>query len=176
MIEVSKPLYVGEEVFILAPGLSRGFIQEGVVLKPKTARKSAASKPAPVAIVAEAPLNAYESIFIVKPNLSEEEINGVVEKAKTIIADHEGEVASCDNWGKKKLAYEVQKERKGIYINLHFKGRGKAVAELERFYRFSEAVIKYMTIKIDPEALGKSAPIREEKTFVYRGRGGRGWR
>ena len=136
----------------------------------------ASTKKTPTLITAEPAIKPYESIFIMRPSLSEEEIATILEKVKTIIEEQGGEVVSSSNWGKKKLAYEVQKERKGIYVVLHFKGKGASIAELERFYRFSESIIKYMTINIDSDKLGKTDPIREEKTFAYRGRNaGRGF-
>jgi len=145
-------------------------------LKVKSVSSPASTKKTPTLITAEPEIRAYESIFIVKPSLSEEEIATILEKIKEIIEAQGGEVVSSSNWGKKKLAYEVQKERKGIYIVLHFKGKGAAIAEIERFYRFSDLIIKYMTISIASDKLGKTDPIREEKTFAFRGRsGGRGF-
>lgn len=121
-------------------------------------------------------LNPYESVFITKPTLSDEDIDRILEKLKSIIEEKGGEVVSSDNWGKKKLAYEVQKERKGIYVLVHFKGTGDTIAELERTYRFTESIIKFMNVRIDPENLGKSQPVREDKAYSYRGRESRGWR
>ncbi len=148
----------------------------GVNLKVKSSRspsnvkKTSPEKPKTVI------LSPYETIFIVKPLLTEAEISAIIEKVKEIIETQGGEVVSTDNWGKKKLAYEVKKERKGIYIVLHFKGPGDSIQELERHYRFSESIIKYMTLRIEAEALGKSQAIKEEKAYAYRGRDSRGWR
>ena len=116
-------------------------------------------------------MNAYETIFIVKPSLTDEEIAKVIEKIKGIIQRGAGEVVVLENWGKKKLAYEVRKEKKGTYIIAHFKGSGTTVSELERNYRLDESIIKFITIKIEPEKLGKTQPAREEKPFSYRDRG-----
>ncbi len=121
-------------------------------------------------------INPYESVIITKPTLTDEEIEAILEKVRTIIESKGGELVSSDNWGKKKLAYEVGKERKGIYLFVHFKGPGDTVAELERTYRFSEQIIKFMNIRIEPEELGKSQPPKEDKAFTFRGRDSRGWR
>ncbi len=121
-------------------------------------------------------LNPYESVFVTKSTLTDEEIDVILEKVKSIIEEKGGEVVSSHNWGKKKLAYEVQKERKGIYVFVHFKGTGDTIAELERTYRFSEQIIKFMNLRIDPNDLGKSEPIREDKAYSYRSRDSRGFR
>ncbi|VAX32442.1 SSU ribosomal protein S6p [hydrothermal vent metagenome] len=121
-------------------------------------------------------LHPYESITILKPTLSDEEIAEAIEKIKGIIEEAGGEIVSSDNWGKKRLAYEVKKERRGIYIVQHFKAKASTIIVLERHYRFSESIIKYMTVKIETETLGQSQPPKEDKAFSYRGRVSRGWR
>lgn len=122
-------------------------------------------------------LRAYETFFILKSSLSDDEVTAIVDKIKGVIAEEGGEVVAVDNWGKKKLAYVVQKERKGIYIVIHFKGPGKSIFEIERNYRITEAIIKYMTIVIDEAKLGQTAAVREEKVYSSRGRSdGRRWR
>lgn len=121
-------------------------------------------------------LHPYESITILKPTLTDEEVAEVIEKIKVIIEEAGGEIVSSDNWGKRKLAYEVKKERRGIYIVQHFKVKGSTIIALEQHYRFSESIIKYMTIRIEEEALGQSQLPKEDKAFSYRGRVSRGWR
>lgn len=118
-------------------------------------------------------MNAYETIYIVKPTLSEEEITKVTDKIKTLIEKDGGEVIGTDSFGKKRLAYEVGKEKRGIYLILHFKATPVILLELERSYRLSEIIIKYLTIKIREDQLGKMIPVRDEKSFSPRARGGR---
>lgn len=108
-------------------------------------------------------MNPYETIFIIKPSLTDEEIAKVIEKTKGIIQRGGGEVVVAENWGKKKLAYEVRKEKKGTYIIVHFKGTGATVSELERSYRLDETIIKFITLKIETDKLGKTLPARDEK-------------
>ncbi len=115
-------------------------------------------------------LRPYETIFVVKPSLSDDEVTAIVDKIKGIVEETGGVIVAAENWGKKKLAYDIQNERKGIYIVMHIKGSGEVIREIERNYRISEFIIKYMTIKISPETLGQALPIREEKTFSSRGR------
>jgi small subunit ribosomal protein S6 len=121
-------------------------------------------------------MNAYETIFIVRPSLTDEEINKVIEKIKGIVQRGGGEWVVVENWGKKKLAYEVRKEKKGTYIIAHFKGTGATVSELERTYRLDESIIKFITIKIGLDKLGKTSPARDEKPFASREKGAIGER
>jgi len=118
-------------------------------------------------------LNAYETIYIVKPTLSEEEITKISEKIKALIEKDGGEIISTDSFGKKRLAYEVRKEKRGIFLILHFKATPPILKELEQTFRLSETIIKYLTIKIREDQLGKMIPVRDEKSFSPRARGGR---
>lgn len=93
----------------------------------------------------------YESIFIVRPNLTDEETEKVVEKFKGVLERTGASVVKQENWGKKRLAYEVRRERKGTYVYFHFTSPGDTVAELERSYRIEDAVIKFMTIKLEEQ-------------------------
>lgn len=95
----------------------------------------------------------YETIFIVKTSVSEEELAALVAKVRGVIEKHSGEVLKVENWGKKKLAYEVRKEKKGTYVFYRFRGPGSVVSELERQYRVEDAIIKFLTVKCDPKML-----------------------
>ncbi|MFQ5781288.1 MAG: 30S ribosomal protein S6 [Nitrospiria bacterium] len=121
-------------------------------------------------------MNAYETIFIVKPSLSEEEMTKVIDKIKAVIQKGGGEVVASENLGKKRLAYEVRKEKRGIYIILHFKGTGAVLLELERTYRLSELIIKFITIRIKPDKLGMMLPARDEKSPSFQDREAKGRR
>ncbi|MFQ5598188.1 MAG: 30S ribosomal protein S6 [Nitrospiria bacterium] len=121
-------------------------------------------------------LKPFETIFILKPALGDEDITTIIDKMKGIIEQEGGEIVAVENWGKRKLAYEVQSERKGIYVVIHFKGPSRLVRELERNYRISESIIKYITLTIGADKLGQALPVKEEKTFVPRGRNNRNWR
>ena len=106
-------------------------------------------------------MRRYETIFIIDPDLSDEERNPVVERLQEIIIQHEGFLVITDEWGSKKLAYEVKKKIRGYYIRIDYCGTGKLVNEIERFFRIDDRVMKYMTVllerKVDVER------IKEEK-------------
>lgn len=97
-------------------------------------------------------LSDYESIFIARSSLSEEDVAGLTEKVKAIIEKNGGQIIKTENWGKKKLAYEVKKEKKGIYVMFHIKGPGALVSELERNLNIQDGIIKFMTVKLDMKA------------------------
>ena len=116
-------------------------------------------------------MNSYESIFIVKPSLSDDEVEKTIEKIKAVIQRSGGEFSGAENWGKKKLAYEVRKEKRGTYILLHFKGTGPLVTELERNYRLDESIIKFITLKLDTKKAQVSSPEKGKPVELAGGGG-----
>ena len=113
--------------------------------------------------------STYESIFIIKPTLSDEETEKVIQKMQEIITTGGGEIINVENWGKKKLAYEIKKHKRGHYVLLHLKAEGPLVKELERNYRLSDAVIKFITVKLmgdivlqKPATQSETKPVKSE--------------
>lgn len=96
-------------------------------------------------------MQRYESIFIVRPSLTEEETNGVVDKMKGTLDKANAAILKVDNWGKRKLAYEVNREQKGTYVYFQFEASGGVVNELERMYRMDDAVLKFLTVRCEGE-------------------------
>lgn len=90
---------------------------------------------------------SYESIFILRPDLGEAEIETNLEKVKEIITSKGGVINRIEKWGKKRLAYQVKKQRFGSYIFVVLEGRPNLIPDLEKNYKLNEDVIKYMTIK-----------------------------
>jgi len=93
-------------------------------------------------------MNKYESVVIVNPNLEEESIKNLVKKFSDLI-NTDGKVTSVEEMGKRKLAYEIKKQKEGFYIVLKFEAKPELIAELERNYRITDEVIKFMTVKQD---------------------------
>lgn len=87
----------------------------------------------------------YESIFIVNPSVSDEGIKNLIKKFSDII-NNDGKVLNVEEMGKKKLAYEVKKNSEGYYVVLTFEANPELIQELERNYRITDEVIKFMTI------------------------------
>ena len=97
-------------------------------------------------------MNIYESIFILKPSISDEDVQKIVSKMEGIVKQG-AELITTENWGKKRLAYEVAKEKRGVYVLLRFQGKGDIVSELERNYRIDDNVIKFLTVKLDKKEI-----------------------
>ncbi len=97
-------------------------------------------------------MNTYESIFILRSTLNDEDVQKIVNKIEGVVKQG-GELITTENWGKKRLAYEVMKEKKGIYVLLRFRARGNLVAEIERNYRIDDNVIKFLTVKLDKKGV-----------------------
>lgn len=93
-------------------------------------------------------MRKYESIFILRPSLEEEKRNEVIEKFKAIIAA-DGEIEKVEEWGNRKLAYEIEKIRDGYYVLVTFKANPTLPLELERNYRISDDVIRYIVINLE---------------------------
>ncbi len=91
----------------------------------------------------------YESIFIVRPSLSDEDTGKIVDKMKGVLEKLGATLVKSEVWGKKRLAYEIKRERKGTFVYFNFESQGGVVGELERSYRFEDSVIKFMTVKQD---------------------------
>ncbi len=106
-------------------------------------------------------MTRYEVIFVVHPDRTDEEARKVADRAGEVVAREGGEVLKVEEWGKRKLAYEIKKQSKGVYILMHIAGTGKVVSEVERMLRISDDVLKYLTVAVDEKALaaaGAGAP------------------
>ncbi len=92
-------------------------------------------------------MNHYETLFILKPTLTEEEIKGNVEKIKDSLTSQNANILAIDNIGLRRLAYPVKKNERGIYYVLYYKAEGSIISEFERKLKFNEDVLKFLTIK-----------------------------
>jgi small subunit ribosomal protein S6 len=97
-------------------------------------------------------LQRYEVIAIVLANVSDEDITALIERSQTIITDRKGVVAKIDKWGKRRLAYEINKQKDGYYFLIDFAGDGPIVSEIERNYKIDDRILKFMTVKKEGEA------------------------
>ena len=91
-------------------------------------------------------MNKYESVIIINPNLEAEAIKALIEKISNLI-NNNGTVASVEEIGKKKLAYEIKKNKEGYYIIIKFEAKPELITELERVYRITDEVIKFIVVK-----------------------------
>ncbi len=93
-------------------------------------------------------MRRYETIYILRPNLGEEEINTIIDNANGIIQSEGGTIIHLDRWGLRKFAYLIKKETQGTYIYCDYATEPAAVLEMERKFRINDAILKYMTVKL----------------------------
>jgi len=110
-------------------------------------------------------MRIYEELFIIKPDAPEEEVDQIIEQMKGVITTHGGTIDKVDKWGKRRLAYRVDKHREGSYVFIQFTCAPETVKELERRLRVSDAVIKFQTVRIDEtlKRLEKRRKHREKR-------------
>ncbi|NDJ16013.1 30S ribosomal protein S6 [Myxacorys almedinensis] len=95
--------------------------------------------------------NLYETMYILRPDLNDEATDQTIEKYQTILRDNGAEILETQHRGKRRLAYEIGKQREGIYIQMNFTGDGSQIALMERAMRLSTDVIRFMTVKQEPQ-------------------------
>lgn len=111
-------------------------------------------------------LKDYECLLILKPDLSEEDVSGVTAMVTNQVTPNGGAIIEEDRWGKRRLAYTVKKQKYGYYLLLRYSGAASDVDEIERSFRFSDNVLKFLTVYFD-EAAGRipeGAEPRVERT------------
>lgn len=93
-------------------------------------------------------MNSYETIFLVKDDITEEQRNAVVDLIKQYLTEN-ANITGEENIGKKKLAYEIRKYQYAYYYIIYFNGKASVIPELERKYRTNEDILKFITVKKD---------------------------
>jgi small subunit ribosomal protein S6 len=120
-------------------------------------------------------MQKYESIFILDSLLAPEEIDKLVNRIKEIVESNGGKILTVDKWGKRRLAYEIQKKQYGFYVAVEFEGEGPIPNSLEHEYNFNDKILRYLTYRYTKNkiiarekelAIGKSQPVTAEITEV----------
>ncbi len=91
-------------------------------------------------------MNKYESVVIINPNVEETKLKELIERFQTLI-NTDGKVEQVNELGKKKLAYEIKKNKEGYYVVYDFEAKPSLIAELERNYRITDEVMKFIVVK-----------------------------
>ena len=111
-------------------------------------------------------MRSYQSVLILKPDIDEARVAEALEKIGEFIKSNGGASLRVENWGKKRLAYRVKKNRFGIYLNLYHTLESAKVVELETKYKLYDLIIKYMVVRLDDDelerALGKETEVEGE--------------
>jgi len=107
----------------------------------------------------------YELMFIVRPDMPEEDQDKLISTLESAVTSSQGQMKNVERMGKRRLAYKVRKFQDGIYVLLTVEGSGGLIHELERRLRVSEAVIKFLTVRIDEEQkrLDKIKALRDAR-------------
>ncbi len=109
-------------------------------------------------------MRKYEIIFIVRADVPEEDVNKLIAQMEGVIASAGGKVGKVEKMGRRRLAYRVQRQQEGFYVLFILEGTGDVVREFERRLRVTDAVVKFLTVRVDEEEK------RTEKLKVLRAR------
>lgn len=101
-------------------------------------------------------MNQYETVFIVTPVLSEDQVKEAVTKFKKVLTDQGAEILKEEDWGLKKLAYPIKHKTTGFYNLIEFKAEGSVINKLETEFRRDEKIIRFLTFKMDKDAVAYS--------------------
>lgn len=91
-------------------------------------------------------MNKYESVIIIQPSLDEQAVKALIKKFSDLI-ERNGKIENVEEMGKKKLAYEIKKQKEGYYVLFNFEAEPSSIAELERNYKITDEVIKFIVVK-----------------------------
>lgn len=107
--------------------------------------------------------NQYETIFVMTPVLSDEQLKETVNNYKTFLKEKGAEIVHEDNWGLRKLAYPIKKKSTGFYFLFEFKAEGNVISELELAYKRDERLLRFLTVKLDAHAQAFNDKFRNKK-------------
>ncbi len=107
-------------------------------------------------------MNKYELALVVSAKVDDETRNAIVEKAKGYVTRYEGVISEVEEWGKKRLAYEINHERDGFYYFIHFEAEPSAPAEIERHVRIMDHVLRFLIVRADETAAPAVKEAAEE--------------
>jgi small subunit ribosomal protein S6 len=97
--------------------------------------------------------NVYETAVLINAGLEDNQIELILNRIKETISNNGGEIREIENWGRKRLAYVVQKNKLGYYAIFRFDSPPDLISKLERFYQLDENIVRYLTIKLSSDAL-----------------------
>jgi small subunit ribosomal protein S6 len=96
-------------------------------------------------------MRKYELTFIVRPDVPEEELGKLITQMEGVVTGHGGKIEKVEKLGKRRLAYRVERQKEGFYVLFVIEGSGETVKEFERRLKVNDAVIKYLSVRVDEE-------------------------
>ena len=106
--------------------------------------------------------SVYESAILINAALDDQQIESIITRVKDLITNNGGEIRELENWGRKRLAYPVEKSKIGYYAIFRFDALGDIIAKLERAYTLDEQILRFVTLKLSKDALEQ---IEKNKTL-----------
>ncbi len=106
--------------------------------------------------------NQYETVFILTPVLSDDQVKEAVKKYEDYLKDHGAEIVNHENWGMRKLAYPIQKKSTGFYTLFEYKVDGNVIQDLELQFKRDERVLRFLTVKLDKHAIAYNEKRRRK--------------
>ena len=107
-------------------------------------------------------MNQYETVFILTPVLSDEQMKEAVKKYEDQLTDRGAEIVHEENWGMRKLAYPIQKKSTGFYQLIEYKAEGTVIADVETELKRDERVMRFLTVKLDKHAIAYNEKKRKK--------------
>jgi small subunit ribosomal protein S6 len=105
----------------------------------------------------------YEIVFIVHPDQSDQ-VPAMIERYKTLVTGKSGAIHRLEDWGRRQLAYPIQKVHKAHYVLMNIECDGETLSELENAFKFNDAVLRHLTVKMDKAEIAASPMMKEEKS------------
>jgi len=114
----------------------------------------------------EVSMRPYETAFLIAPNLPDEDNEKLIDQMAEIVSKKKGKMVNVDKWGKRRLAYPIQKFEEAYYVFFFYHGEPAVLAELERRFKQTEAILRYLTVRTEEKESvkkkGKAAPKKKE--------------
>jgi len=107
-------------------------------------------------------LTLYETTILVDSMLKPDDVKGLRDRIANFISNNGGEIVKVDDWGKRRLAYEIKKKQYAFYIHMRFNAPAGVLVLLEKEYRLNESILRYLTIRVDKHALKKEELERQK--------------
>ncbi|MGZ3418848.1 MAG: 30S ribosomal protein S6 [Polyangiales bacterium] len=113
-------------------------------------------------------LREYETIYVLRPDVDADGADRVAQRVSEVVDREKGRLVKFEAWGRRKLAYEVNKQRKGVYVYVKYLGKGGLVHELERNLRLQDVVLKHLTVQVRDDVDATSVTIDPEEVKFRR--------
>ena len=110
--------------------------------------------------------NRYESTIIIKGLLQDPEIDAVIAKVEDFITKNGGTIIEMERWGRRKLAYEIERETQGFYLSAHFTAPGALITRLERMYDLDDNIIRWLTLVMPEKSVSGRAAMKKRAEEV----------